>query len=111
MRCNLMIIFFRNYFSNLPLAKLWALFVSGTNLQALKQELELDVHRIGIDELCKRFNSDLDRGLTKAAALEGNRKYGLNALTPPPTTPGTAPGLDFSSLLMQMSKFYRLSKF
>ena len=63
-------------------------FVPGKNLQALKQELELDVHKISIDELCKRFNSDLDRGLTKAAALEGNRKYGLNALTPPPTTPG-----------------------
>ena len=68
-------------------------FVSGTNLQSLKQELELDVHRIGLDELCQRFNSDLDRGLTKSAALEGNRKYGLNALTPPPTTPGMTPDL------------------
>jgi sodium/potassium-transporting ATPase subunit alpha len=35
----------------------------------------------------KRFNTNLERGLTKAAALEGNQTYGLNALTPPPTTP------------------------
>jgi sodium/potassium-transporting ATPase subunit alpha len=64
---------------------------SGKNLQSLKQELELDVHRVPIDELCKRFNTNLERGLTKSAALEGNKKYGLNALTPPPTTPGACP--------------------
>ena len=61
----------------------------GKNLHALKQELELDVHRVDLDELCKRFNTNLDRGMTKTAAQEGNAKYGLNALTPPPTTPGT----------------------
>ena len=38
--------------------------------------------------LCsKRFNTNLERGMTKSAAAEGNIKYGLNALTPPPTTP------------------------
>ena len=62
-------------------------FFAGKNLQSLKQELELDVHRVSLDELCKRFNTNLDRGLTKNAAAEGNKKYGLNALTPPPTTP------------------------
>jgi hypothetical protein len=67
------------------------IFTLGKNLQALKQELELDVHKITVDELCKRFNTNLERGLTKAAALEGNKKYGLNALTPPPTTPGLFP--------------------
>ena len=35
----------------------------------------------------KRFNTNIERGLTKDAALEGNQTYGLNALTPPPTTP------------------------
>ena len=74
------------YFLLLNLSYL--IFSSGKNLQLLKRELELDVHKISLDELCKRFNSNLDHGLTKAAALEGNKKYGLNALTPPPTTPG-----------------------
>ena len=53
----------------------------------LKQELELDVHKVTVDELCKRFNTDLNKGLTLAAAKEGLEKYGPNALTPPPTTP------------------------
>ena len=53
----------------------------------LKQELELDVHKVSVDELCKRYNTDLNKGLTTAAAKEGQAKYGPNALTPPPTTP------------------------
>ena len=47
----------------------------------------MDVHRVEISELCKRFNTNLETGLTKAGALEGTKKYGRNALTPPPTTP------------------------
>ena len=35
----------------------------------------------------KRFNTNLEKGLTKEAAAEGNAKYGLNRLTPPPTVP------------------------
>ncbi len=58
------------------------------NLNELKQELELDVHSVDIQELCKRFNTNLERGLTKEGAEEGRKLYGLNALTPPPTTPG-----------------------
>ena len=34
-----------------------------------------------------RFNTNLERGLTKSAAEEGNKKHGLNTLTPPKTTP------------------------
>ena len=33
------------------------------------------------------FGTNVDHGLTKNAALEGFKKYGPNALTPPPTTP------------------------
>jgi len=53
----------------------------------LKQELELDVHKIDIDELMKRFGSNLANGLSKRQAEENFAKYGPNALTPPPTTP------------------------
>jgi sodium/potassium-transporting ATPase subunit alpha len=60
---------------------------SAKNLNELKQELELDVHKVDLEELCKRFDTNLETGLTKEAALEGQKKYGLNALTPPPTTP------------------------
>lgn len=56
-------------------------------MQGLKQELELDVHKVPVDELCKRFSTDLNRGLTTAQAKANFEQYGPNALTPPPTTP------------------------
>jgi len=57
-------------------------------LDNLKQELELDVHRIEIDELFRRFGTqDLQKGLSAAQAKTNQEKYGPNALTPPPTTP------------------------
>ena len=58
------------------------------DLDNLKQELELDVHRIEIDELFRRFGTqDLQKGLSAAQAKTNQEKYGPNALTPPPTTP------------------------
>jgi len=56
-------------------------------MEDLKQELELDVHKVDLEELYKRFETDIDKGLTKAQAAEGLKKHGPNALTPPPTTP------------------------
>merc|ERR1711881_318394 len=53
----------------------------------LKQELELDEHKVDLDVLLKRYETDLDKGLTTAQAAEGLKKHGPNALTPPPTTP------------------------
>jgi len=53
----------------------------------LKQELELDVHKVPLDELCRRFNTDKDRGMSTKQAEANIEKYGLNELTPPPTTP------------------------
>merc|ERR1711910_312489 len=53
----------------------------------LKKELELDVRKVEVSELCKRFKTDLTNGLTTAQAKAGNEEHGLNQLTPPPTTP------------------------
>merc|ERR1711963_239516 len=51
------------------------------------QELELDVHKVPMPELCKRFGTDVNRGLTGSQAKANFEQYGPNALTPPPTTP------------------------
>merc|ERR1712158_10822 len=57
------------------------------NLNELKQELEIDVHRVSVDELCKRFGTNIADGLTDDQVKKGIAEYGLNQLTPPPTTP------------------------
>merc|ERR1711884_495940 len=57
------------------------------NLNELKQELEIDVHKVDVDVLCKRFNTNVEQGLTDAAAAAGLAQYGKNELTPPPQTP------------------------
>ena len=53
----------------------------------LKQELELDVHIVEVEELCKRYTTDLTKGLTTSQAAANLEEYGPNALTPPKTTP------------------------
>merc|ERR1711936_728010 len=54
----------------------------------LKQELELDVHKVTIDELYNRFKTKgMNEGLTSSQAAENVKQYGLNELTPPPKTP------------------------
>merc|ERR1712168_1245142 len=58
-----------------------------TDVNELKQELEIDVHKITADELLKRFGTNLETGLTAAQAKAGLEEHGPNALTPPPTTP------------------------
>merc|ERR1711970_1242722 len=57
------------------------------NLNELKQELEIDVHKVDVDVLCKRFNTNIEQGLTDAQAAKGIIEHGRNELTPPPTTP------------------------
>merc|ERR1712112_456483 len=57
------------------------------NIESLKQELDVDVHKVSVDELCKRFGTNITNGLTKEQAEAGLETYGPNALTPPPTTP------------------------
>jgi len=58
------------------------------NLDDLKKELELDVHRITVNELCQRLGTNLETGLTNAQARANLERDGPNSLTPPPTTPG-----------------------
>merc|ERR1711981_1143387 len=53
----------------------------------LKKELELDVHKVEPEVLCKRFSTDLDSGLTTAQYKTNYELHGPNALTPPKTTP------------------------
>ena len=45
-------------------------------MNELKQELELDVHKVDIEELVKRFNTNLESGLTSEAAAENRNVYG-----------------------------------
>ena len=56
-------------------------------MQELKQELDIDFHTTDVEILCKRFNTNPDHGKTSASVEEYIKKYGLNKLTPPPTTP------------------------
>merc|ERR1711874_870675 len=53
----------------------------------LKKELELDVHKVEISDLLKRFNTNVGEGLTDDQVKENQAQYGPNALTPPKTTP------------------------
>lgn len=57
------------------------------DLDNLKQELEIDDHKIPIEELFRRLHSNPDTGLTQARAKENYERDGPNALTPPKTTP------------------------
>lgn len=57
------------------------------NLDNLKQELDLDDHKIPIEELFRRLQTNPDTGLTQAKARENLERDGPNALTPPKQTP------------------------
>merc|ERR1712076_361507 len=57
------------------------------NLNELKQELEIDVHKVDVDVLCKRFNTNVENGLTDDQVEAGIKDHGKNQLTPPPTVP------------------------
>ncbi|XP_021944108.1 sodium/potassium-transporting ATPase subunit alpha isoform X1 [Folsomia candida] len=57
------------------------------DLDNLKQELDIDDHKIPLEELFRRLHSNPDTGLTQARAKENYDRDGPNALTPPKTTP------------------------
>ncbi|XP_023711708.1 sodium/potassium-transporting ATPase subunit alpha isoform X4 [Cryptotermes secundus] len=59
----------------------------GDNLDDLKQELDIDYHKISLEELYQRFSTNPDTGLTHAKAKENLERDGPNALTPPRQTP------------------------
>lgn len=57
------------------------------DLDDLKQELELDEHKVPIEELFQRHQTNPDTGLTMAEARRRLERDGPNALTPPKQIP------------------------
>nr|CAD7395854.1 unnamed protein product [Timema cristinae] len=57
------------------------------SLADLKEELDIDFHQISKEELCRRFGTHLNNGLTHAKAKEILLRDGLNTLTPPKVKP------------------------
>ncbi|KAH9523799.1 hypothetical protein Btru_047069 [Bulinus truncatus] len=56
-------------------------------LVELKRELDMDEHRIPLEDLYERFGADPENGHSQEKAADFLLKYGLNQLTPPKTTP------------------------
>ena len=56
-------------------------------MDSLKQELEIDDHKVPIADLYRRLKTNPDTGLTSTQAKEILARDGPNALTPPKTTP------------------------
>ncbi|XP_053351085.1 sodium/potassium-transporting ATPase subunit alpha-3b isoform X2 [Clarias gariepinus] len=59
----------------------------GKDLDDLKKEVPLTEHKMSVEEVCRKFQTDIVQGLTNAKAAEFLLRDGPNALTPPPTTP------------------------
>nr|KAF6412719.1 ATPase Na+/K+ transporting subunit alpha 1 [Molossus molossus] len=57
------------------------------DMDELKKEVSMDDHKLSLDELHRKYGTDLNRGLSSARAAEILARDGPNALTPPPTTP------------------------
>ncbi|XP_056592491.1 sodium/potassium-transporting ATPase subunit alpha-1-like [Triplophysa dalaica] len=53
----------------------------------LKKEVDLDDHKLTLDELQRKHSTDLHKGLSASRAREVLARDGPNSLTPPPTTP------------------------
>nr|AEH68836.1 putative Na+/K+-ATPase alpha subunit [Pareledone sp. GG-2011] len=59
----------------------------GEDLDELKQELDMDEHKVAIEELYQRLGTDPTSGLSPERAKEILFRDGPNCLTPPKTTP------------------------
>ncbi|XP_056287553.1 sodium/potassium-transporting ATPase subunit alpha-1 isoform X1 [Pseudoliparis swirei] len=57
------------------------------DMDELKKEVDMDDHKLTLDELNRKYGTDLNNGLTGAKAAEILIRDGRNVLTPPPTTP------------------------
>lgn len=57
------------------------------SLDTLKQEVEMDEHKVSLEDLCLRIGTDSISGLSPEQAKEFLIRDGPNALTPPKTTP------------------------
>ncbi|XP_063292327.1 sodium/potassium-transporting ATPase subunit alpha-3 [Pelobates fuscus] len=56
-------------------------------LDELKKEVAMTEHKMSVEEVCRKYNTDCVQGLTISKAAEILARDGPNALTPPPTTP------------------------
>ncbi|KAF1381951.1 hypothetical protein PFLUV_G00159340 [Perca fluviatilis] len=59
----------------------------GKDLDDLKKEVPITEHKMSVEEVCRKYSTDIVQGLTNAKAAEYLTRDGPNALTPPPTTP------------------------
>uniref|UniRef100_V9KCZ0 Sodium/potassium-transporting ATPase subunit alpha n=1 Tax=Callorhinchus milii TaxID=7868 RepID=V9KCZ0_CALMI len=60
---------------------------SKKDMDELKKEVAMTEHKMSVEEVCRKLNTDGVQGLTHAKAAEVLVRDGPNALTPPPTTP------------------------
>merc|ERR1712080_1403 len=58
-----------------------------SKLEQLRFELDLDVHYVPVDDLCRRWNTNVETGLTFAQAQNNLEEWGLNELSPPYSPP------------------------
>jgi len=56
-------------------------------MDELKKEVPITEHKMSVEEVCRKFQTDIVQGLTTSRAAEFLKRDGPNALTPPPTTP------------------------
>nr|AAH54591.1 Atp1a1a.3 protein [Danio rerio] len=57
------------------------------DMDELKKEVEMDDHKLTLEELSRKYGTDLNKGLSITRAKEILARDGPNALTPPVTTP------------------------
>ncbi|RWS08421.1 sodium/potassium-transporting ATPase subunit alpha-like protein [Dinothrombium tinctorium] len=57
------------------------------DMDNLKKEVDMDEHKISVQDLCRRLQTNAETGLTIEKAKEILARDGPNALTPPKTTP------------------------
>nr|XP_054597054.1 sodium/potassium-transporting ATPase subunit alpha-3b [Nothobranchius furzeri] len=56
-------------------------------MEDLKKEVPITEHKMSVEEVCRKLQTDIVQGLTNAKAAEYLLRDGPNSLTPPPTTP------------------------
>ncbi|XP_053308668.1 sodium/potassium-transporting ATPase subunit alpha-3 [Spea bombifrons] len=61
--------------------------VQKKEMDELKKEVAMTEHKMSVEEVCRKYNTDCVQGLTLSKAAEILARDGPNALTPPPTTP------------------------
>lgn len=60
---------------------------SGERIDNLKKEMDIDDHKLSIPELCARYQTDIEKGLSSIEAKRIYQRDGPNSLTPPKSIP------------------------